>query len=190
MGKATCEQTLDLNVNRLLRYGAFTAGAAFALTWAFDGVPGGMVGIRNVAPSAIRLTYITSGKTMSYIVQIAFTPCFYGGQRPWFLCPICHQRAGVLLLTSKVFVCRKCGNYCYQTQMEQPHGRSIIRTQRLLHKVGGHAPLDEPPKPKGMHWNTYYKIMTRVEEAYGRALRENRAFHFDPQCDEDSFQIE
>lgn len=52
-----------------------------------------------------------------YPVQIVWTCCFYGGKRPWFLCPAagCNLRVAILYGGS-VFACRHCYGLSYKSQ--------------------------------------------------------------------------
>ena len=61
---------------------------------------------------------------LDYQVRLVTTPCHFGGERFWFICPLykngqyCGRRVGVLYLVSKYFGCRKCGNIAYASQMK------------------------------------------------------------------------
>lgn len=169
MCKPTCEDTIDLNVNRLRRYGSFEKGAAHGITWTRNGEQWAQIAVQNIGSSTIRLFYWSDGKKQDYHVHLTFTPCRYGGQRPWFVCPCCHRRVGVLLLSWGRFVCRHCGGFCYQTQLEQFMGRSLIRGERLMSRIGGREDPDDPPKPKGLHWKTYWRIFERANKAFDRS---------------------
>jgi len=67
-----------------------------------------------------------SGKkeSMNYNVDLATTPCNYGGIRYWFICPLfkngqyCGRRVGVIYSIGKWFGCRHCGDIAYQSQFE------------------------------------------------------------------------
>ena len=61
---------------------------------------------------------------MDYRVELATTPCNYGGKRYWFICPLtkngkyCGRRVGVLFSIGKWFGCRYCGDIAYAAQMK------------------------------------------------------------------------
>ena len=61
---------------------------------------------------------------MDFRVELATTPCNYGGKRYWFICPLskngryCGRRVGVLFSIGKWFGCRHCGEIAYAAQME------------------------------------------------------------------------
>ena len=52
-----------------------------------------------------------------YQVNLASTPCYFGGLRWWFVCRSCGRRAGVLYLPlwARLFKCRHCYNLTYQS---------------------------------------------------------------------------
>jgi len=53
-------------------------------------------------PSAAKsCLYITS-------VNLTYTPCHFGGVRPWMLCPGCHRKVLILYAGSTCFRCRHC----------------------------------------------------------------------------------
>lgn len=80
--------------------------------------------------SHIRLRYTHTNKwtgekaDVDYEVELATTPCNYGGVRYWFICPLtrdgqyCGRRVGVLYSVGKYFGCRYCGNIAYSAQMK------------------------------------------------------------------------
>lgn len=59
---------------------------------------------------------------MDFRVQLATTPCKYGGKRYWFVCPLykggqyCGRRVGVLYAIGKWYGCRYCGEIAYASQ--------------------------------------------------------------------------
>ncbi len=48
-------------------------------------------------------------------VGITYTKCNFGGQRFWFVCPLCDRRIGVLYKNpiSEAILCRKCHGLRY-----------------------------------------------------------------------------
>jgi len=61
---------------------------------------------------------------MNYNIDLVTTPCHYGGERYWFVCPLhkngvyCGKRVGVIYNIGKWFGCRNCGEIAYQAQFE------------------------------------------------------------------------
>jgi hypothetical protein len=50
-------------------------------------------------------------------IPLTKTPCYFGGERFWFICPDCHRRAGILYRPgySSFFLCRHCHDLTYQS---------------------------------------------------------------------------
>ncbi len=48
-------------------------------------------------------------------IGITYTKCNFGGQRFWFVCPMCNGRIGVLYKNpiSEAILCRKCHGLSY-----------------------------------------------------------------------------
>lgn len=109
---------------------------------------------------------------MREMVLIERTSCNYGGTRPWFLCPLCYGRA-FKLYGGRRFLCRSCRGFAYTSQRESDMYRLLTRAQDIRIRLGGtgntSAPF--PPKPKGMHWRTYWRLRDESEEASLRSLR-------------------
>jgi len=62
---------------------------------------------------------------IDYKARLDWTPCFFGGRRWWFICPlvvdgnVCGRRVGSLHLGSgKYFGCRHCYNLTYRSSQE------------------------------------------------------------------------
>ena len=54
-------------------------------------------------------------KHTEQLISIVFSSCHFGGRRPWFVCPGCRQKVGILYAASR-FRCRGCLNLGYQSQ--------------------------------------------------------------------------
>jgi hypothetical protein len=49
-------------------------------------------------------------------IQVAWTPCHFGGWRPWFVCGRCSRRVGKLYSTGEALHCRLCLDLWYASQ--------------------------------------------------------------------------
>ena len=112
-------------------------------------------------------------QTVEEPVSISWTPCHFGGARPWFVCPgvvncvPCGRRVGKLYGPGRYFLCRHCYRLAYQSQREQPHERALRRANHIRMHLGGDPSMLSlfPEKPKGMHWRTYERLQQRVRSA-------------------------
>lgn len=98
-------------------------------------------------------------------VRLDWTPCHFGGWRPWFVCPNCGRRVAKLYNTARYYHCRHCCGLVYQSQREIPSDRLLRKVQKVREWLGGDgstiAPF--PDKPKWMHWTTYFRIRQQAE---------------------------
>ncbi len=104
-------------------------------------------------------------------VFLDWTPCTYGGQRPWFRCSAdgCSRRVALLCGAGKYFACRHCYQLVYESQREAWHDRALTKAQRIRLRLGGEASLlaPFPPKPPRMHWTTYERLWRAAMVAEG-----------------------
>jgi hypothetical protein len=49
-------------------------------------------------------------------IPIETTPCNYGNERYWFLCPLCSRRCGILFYLHSRFACLRCNRIHYESQ--------------------------------------------------------------------------
>ncbi len=97
-------------------------------------------------------------------IQLTRTPCHYGGQRPWFICPAsaCARRVRKLYRPPEEweYRCRRCWDLAYERQRRDWMTRRIFKAMTIRERLGGHtwylAPF--PEKPRGMHWRTYDRL--------------------------------
>jgi hypothetical protein len=120
--------------------------------------------------TALELRYAVGGEAIAYRVPLEWTPCHFGGERPWFVCPGdgCGRRAAVLY-GGRYFLCRRCQGLAYESTRESPGERATRKVQRIRKRLGGSANLltPLPPKPKGMHWRTYERLAAAEGAAEG-----------------------
>jgi hypothetical protein len=100
----------------------------------------------------------------------------FGGVQWYFLCPATGRRVSVAWLVpgASRFLSRKAfgRRVAYGSQFQTWRDRALSLAQDIRYRLGGKDFLSvidgsTPPKPKGMHWRTYDKLIAR-SEAYER----------------------
>jgi hypothetical protein len=94
-------------------------------------------------------------------VYITWTPLHFGGRRPWFRCPSCGRRVGILYSRGGYFRCRTCQRLRYRCKSETPYFRARRRVRKLERRLGD--PIWR--KPKGMHQTTFARLHGSLQEA-------------------------
>lgn len=165
-GRPAVEHLLSLNVNRLNRYCSLLRGWSGSWTWHdADGDKIGSVSLQ-AGQNQITASGTLDGEPWKQSCSLTWTPCHFGGSRPWFRCPYCYGRVGKLYIGDSGLACRKCYRLNYSSTREDDIGRAGRKLQKL------EARLDEDrAKPKGMHWRTYERLIDQlvdVEEEQNR----------------------
>ena len=175
--RATVESTRSIDVLRWNREGYLEPGRWFSWAWTRDGE---RVATINVAAERGRVVldyrvreHGGEWEKVRQEVPIDWTPCRFGGQRPWFVCSVCSngrycgRRVTKLYGAGKLFACRHCYNLAYASQNEDRCGRLLLKSQRIQHQLGGEvgSAYGFPDKPKGMHWKTYERLYAKYEAA-------------------------
>jgi hypothetical protein len=172
-GKDTTNDYRGMDVRWLHRRGLLKPGSDFTLRWSRNEVETGSVGGRATHDSIV-LSYRHSRGgsdqwvSKEYPVQLAWTPCNYGGLRSWFLCPApgCGRRVAVHYSVD-IFACRHCCRLAYESQRDQIYEWALSRAQSIRMKLGGSGSMAVPfpDKPKGMHWRTYQRLRAEHDNA-------------------------
>jgi hypothetical protein len=176
--KTTVEECRSLDVRRLHREGLLKPGYRFSWSWSRAGRQiasiGGVV-LGSSRPEGVVLLFRhRSGLSVEWedvqeLVELDWTPCNFGGERPWFICPGagCGRRVTVLYGPGRYFLCRHCYDISYQSQRDNKMYRALHRAQDIRRRLGGSANMMEPfpEKPKGMHWETYERLRWEHHEA-------------------------
>ena len=152
-GKAEACQRLD--VRQMQRRGVLRSGYAGSWSWRNSATDetSGSISFR-VSAAGLDLTYTLDGVRKAQHVPLRHTACNYGGSRPWFACPACARRVGVLFLRRGGFYCRTCARVGYYSQSEDLIGRTWRQQQKAEAKLcSGWA------RPKGMHKSTHRKLL-------------------------------
>jgi hypothetical protein len=186
--KRRVEDCLSIDVRRWKKEGVLEPGRGATAAWYRDGRKDSSMGIRALH-GAVELSYsVRPSRTwyrredVSYKVPLAWTPCNFGGERPWFSCPgivngvACGRRVAKLYLRGRYFLCRHCHDLTYASRQQRSALKVAERKcRRIRRKLGGSLSVDEPfpRRPKRMHPRTYLRLFEEYEKAheeYARAL--------------------
>lgn len=134
--RSLVEDCRVLDIGPIIRAGALRApwGTFCNVTWTRpDGMITSAVGFTVTeveGEKRVRLAYSVGvgdgeSENVSYDVSLTTTPCYLGGVRYWFLCPViapskCERRVAKLYLPpgAKYFACRKCHDLTYRSSRE------------------------------------------------------------------------
>jgi hypothetical protein len=180
-GAGTVEGTRSLDVMRLARARYLTGAIVGGWKWTYqDGTTAsiGMIGGRD----AVTLKYRVQSngeewQSVNQRVPIRWTPCRFGGERPWFVCNVfangvhCGRRVTKLYGGGKLFACRSCYRLGYRAQRSGQMDQAHLRLARLHRKLGADydGPDGLPPeRPKWMRQRTYERVIQQIDDGEER----------------------
>jgi hypothetical protein len=181
--KTTTGECHSVDVRYLHRNGLLKAGGWFSLRWSRAGRETGSIRcavIGDEKPERVILIYRhrsgPSGEWEDFgePVELAWTACNFGGQRPWFICPgaRCGWRVEILYGPGRYFLCRHCYDLVYESQRENEMHRALRRAQEIRERLGDSANMTRPfpEKPRRMHHETYWRLREEYDEAEMKQL--------------------
>ena len=95
-------------------------------------------------------------------IDIVTTPCNFGGERRWFLCPGCNRRCAILRTGLR---CNECLGARHRSELSAPVDRMSAKARKLRRRLGQEEPnptFPIPPKPHRMRWHTYMRIRAEI----------------------------
>jgi len=167
--KSTIDSYLALSAHHTLtRIADPTAARRYTLTWTRGGQPTAALQLTTDPQRAgVFLSYSYQGQPVTpYLVRWDATTPRFGGRRYWWLCPSCGRRCATLYGGPR-FLCRVCQNLTYATAQSGDRLTTIDNRMRAIRRqLGAHAgpgwPCDPlPDKPRGMHWDTYDRLLRK-----------------------------
>lgn len=163
-GKRTTSGMWRLDVRWLYREGLLTPGRCSPVNWSRNGQKAASIVI-DAHERHVTLKYRSrppggDWEEKEYSVDLQWTACHLGGQRPWFLCPRCGRRVAVLW-GGDIYACRHCHKLAYPSQREAPHDRLLSRALKIRDRLGWDDAYG--PKSKGMHWKTFHRLVQKYE---------------------------
>ncbi len=176
--KTTTGECHSVDVLYLHRNGLVKPGSWFSLRWSRAGRETGSIqGVVSGEGRSERLTLLyrhrrglgSEWEDVREPVELTWTACTFGGERPWFICPGAGRgrRVAILYGPGRYFLCRHCYDLTYQSGRDNTMYRAMHRAQKIRERLGGSANMTEPfpDKPKGMHWQTYERLWWEHHEA-------------------------
>ena len=169
MGSRCTDDMLALDVRKIYQAGRLEPGSHFSWQWSWAGGKPASISIRTEF-GRVFLDYRNRSvnhaggewEPMKYAVGLDWTACGYGGERVWWRCPGagCGRRVAVLY-GGRVFECRQCHGLAYRSQREDAGDRAMRRANAGRRKLGWPAGIafGPGPKPKGMHWRTFSRLL-------------------------------
>lgn len=175
MTRHTTDDFRRLDVRALHKAGMLGAGHAAMWSWSSRGVLRASIHVQAEAGRLILNYAATSNgekKDYRYPVGLSWTPCRFGGERPWFLCPSCRRRVAILY-GGAVFACRHCYRLAYESQRERDYNRLAGRADKIRQRLGwpvGILNATPRTKPHGMHLRTFKKLTAEHDALVQAAL--------------------
>jgi hypothetical protein len=166
--KTTMEETKRIDIRYMKNRGLLKPFKTGSLNWSVGGEPSG--DIRYTCHHdylQLNYRYRENGEEWQPVEEKVFfdrTPCNYGGERLWFLCPRCGRRVVVLSGYGARFLCRHCYGLSYGSQNEGALDRLVGQKHKLGARIFEHYEYGEGwGKRKGMHWKTFHRLNARYE---------------------------
>ena len=161
--KVKAEQLQRVEIGLWHRGGYLRAGCSFTWSWHRGDEPTGNIGVLVHGADSLALQYMVGSdgqrRDGTQTIRLTRTACNYGNARPWFVCPVCQRRAGVLYMRAGRFACRHCQRVNYSSQSEDGCGRTWRAQNKLEMRLGEFG-----ARPKGMRLATYDRLQDRLNE--------------------------
>jgi hypothetical protein len=178
-GKSTVEGCRSIDVLQWNKLGYLQSSSKFPWVWTRDGATTASIGVEGGKDSlTLNYHFQANGREWEKVeqrIRIAWRPCRFGGERPWFICSNgrnCGRRVRSLYGAGKLFACRYCYGLAYASQQLSARYRDSARAQSIKQRVDGSANMLEEflEKPKGMHWRTFARLRGQYTVAQARSL--------------------
>jgi hypothetical protein len=171
--RATCEESKRIDICYLKKHGFLNRYSSGSLSWHRGDEPRGDI-LFSIQADIMTLNFKCrkygddDWKQIEQIIRLDQTPCNYGGDRNWFLCPNCNKRVAILYGADVLFLCRHCYHLRYASQGEAYLGRMSRKVRKLSDRLdtdeSGGIERNGYFKPKHMHWKTFHRLR-RAESA-------------------------
>jgi hypothetical protein len=150
-GKRTVESCRSIDVLDWHRRGYLKSPRSISWAWTRDGQRVASINVETQRQSVtLRYRSRSYGEDWTDVKQqaaIAWTPCRFGGERPWFICSVyangtaCGRQVAKLYDAGQLFACRHCYRLAYGSQQESAHNRGLWKAQKIRVRLGGSASM-------------------------------------------------
>ena len=180
MSKDICETSQALHISFLKKQGFLNGHyRSGTMTWThgWTGNQNKIEVISNVYGDDphFRLSYTHTNREgikteLNYRIEVATTPCYFGGKRYWFICPLsrdgitCGRRVGVLYGAGKYFGCRKCHDLSYQSQQDNYSSKWHVLGKCLSKNFGEEEANLRVKFWKGKPTKRYQSLLNKMEQ--------------------------
>ena len=178
-GKQTTSESYSIDIRQLFREGSQLLGQSTTWNWSVNGKPVASIGVL-LTYGDVCITYRHRSHTdywsdLANTVNLEWTDCHYGGQRPWFQCPnrCCARRVAILYIGDTIG-CRQCRGLVYESQRENECNRSSRAADKLRDRLGWKRGFlhGEGYRPKGMHRATFERLALSHHQVTQQALKD------------------
>jgi len=180
--KTTLDEVKRIDIRYMRNEGLLKPGYTGSLRWTSRGKSTGSIQFA-CQQDYLQLNYryktgVDDWTPVEEFVCFDRTPCNYGGERLWFLCPCCNRRVALLCLYRARFLCRHCHKLPYSSQQESPIDRAIEQKHKLGVRIFDDYEHGEGwRKKKGMHQSTFDRLHKRYKH-YEQSMVDGIAARF------------
>ena len=124
-----------------------------------------IIGITYAIDNYYASQYV-NGTGMFRIARVK-TNAFYS--KPYFKCPVCDERSGILVLVRDLWACRRCQNLSYRSQFMGSSERDAARFKQLGSELqprgdGAHRPRYMRQKTFRAKWSEYQELRAKFQD--------------------------
>jgi len=174
--RSTTDDMRSIDVRRWAREGMLQPGYRGGWRWSRNGQEIASIGMRAEEDRVILTYRHRSGggdwRNEEYPILVERTACHLGGSRAWFLCPAreCGRRVAILY-GGTIYACRRCHRLAYDSTREDAGDRTTRCADRIRARLGWEAGIlnGKGPKPKGMRWRTFERLVERHDRYVHRS---------------------